>query len=393
MASTFITKLTIREVAHLRDIEIELSESEKKHLILTGKNGSGKTSVLKSVSAYLKNFLAKVPSQLSVFLLHQREKVIIKDIDLHYSCTFLDVYKKYKDQQFIVYFSTSKRASNRQLVNVVKNISPNKLYDIDENANQNFLKFLVNQKVKSALAKNNGESEEAKIIDQWFETFENALRNLLGDKDLSLKFDWKNYNFTILEKGGKQSDFTTLSDGYSAIISLISELIMRLDDKYKNLDYTQAEGTVLIDEIETHLHIDLQKKILPFLDKFFPNIQFIVATHSPFVITSVDNAVVFDLEKKKRLDDNLTSYTYETIIENYYDSDLFSEQFKHDLDEFMQLLEKERLEEQELDDLSELSQLFRRYSKNALSDEVGLASAQAYQAYKKWTKTKGELYD
>lgn len=39
----------------------------------------------------------------------------------------------------------------------------------------------------------------------------------------------------------------------------------------------------LVDEIETHLHVDLQKKVLPFLISFFPKIQFIVTTHSPFV--------------------------------------------------------------------------------------------------------------
>ena len=44
-----------------------------------------------------------------------------------------------------------------------------------------------------------------------------------------------------------------------------------------------VQGIALVDEIETHLHIDLQKKILPFLTNFFPKIQFIVTTHSPFV--------------------------------------------------------------------------------------------------------------
>ena len=44
------------------------------------------------------------------------------------------------------------------------------------------------------------------------------------------------------------------------------------------------QGIVLIDEIETHLHVELQKKILPFLTNFFPNIQFVITTHSPFIL-------------------------------------------------------------------------------------------------------------
>ena len=46
---TFMTELRINHVRHLKDITIPLSNSQPKHLVLTGKNGSGKTSVLKSV--------------------------------------------------------------------------------------------------------------------------------------------------------------------------------------------------------------------------------------------------------------------------------------------------------------------------------------------------------
>lgn len=63
-----------------------------------------------------------------------------------------------------------------------------------------------------------------------------------------------------------------------------------------------AQGIVLIDELETHLHIELQKKILPFLTKFFPNIQFIVTTHSPYILNSISNAKAYDLEKHVELE-------------------------------------------------------------------------------------------
>ena len=49
----FITKLHINNVRHLKDIEIPVSDTERKHLILTGKNGSGKTSVLNGIAQYL----------------------------------------------------------------------------------------------------------------------------------------------------------------------------------------------------------------------------------------------------------------------------------------------------------------------------------------------------
>jgi predicted ATP-binding protein involved in virulence len=78
----------------------------------------------------------------------------------------------------------------------------------------------------------------------------------------------------------------------------------------------------LIDEVENHLHVELQKNILPLLTNFFPNIQFIVTTHSPFVLQSIENSVVYDLEKKEQLSGkrlHIASYT--DIVKNYFEVD------------------------------------------------------------------------
>lgn len=49
----FITSIHINEVRHLKNIEIKLNSEKRQHLILTGKNGSGKTSVLRAMKSYL----------------------------------------------------------------------------------------------------------------------------------------------------------------------------------------------------------------------------------------------------------------------------------------------------------------------------------------------------
>ena len=54
MEKLFVTKLEIKKVRHLKDITINLSDTISRHLIFTGKNGSGKTSVLDAIAAYLK---------------------------------------------------------------------------------------------------------------------------------------------------------------------------------------------------------------------------------------------------------------------------------------------------------------------------------------------------
>jgi hypothetical protein len=103
----------------------------------------------------------------------------------------------------------------------------------------------------------------------------------------------------------------------------------------------------LVDEIETHLHVELQKRVLPFLTKAFPNIQFIVATHSPFVITSLEKAVVFDLEKKETLL-NPSLYSYESVVESFLDTSVYSQELRRYFGRYKELCFKERtLEENE----------------------------------------------
>lgn len=60
MEQTFLTDIEIRKVRHLENISIPLDKNERKHLILTGKNGSGKTSVLEAVVKYIQSFLGNM---------------------------------------------------------------------------------------------------------------------------------------------------------------------------------------------------------------------------------------------------------------------------------------------------------------------------------------------
>ena len=71
MENIFITKLTLEKVRNLDYVEIPLAKDKKKHLIFTGKNGSGKTTILNSLSEYFDvitttNRLPLVKSQLSI---------------------------------------------------------------------------------------------------------------------------------------------------------------------------------------------------------------------------------------------------------------------------------------------------------------------------------------
>ena len=80
-------------------------------------------------------------------------------------------------------------------------------------------------------------------------------------------------------------------------------------------------GIVLIDEIETHLHLELQKNILHLLTVIFPNIQFIVSTHSPFILNSLENVAIYDLETKVLVENGLSDIPYSGIVEGYFNTE------------------------------------------------------------------------
>lgn len=78
-------------------------------------------------------------------------------------------------------------------------------------------------------------------------------------------------------------NLSLLSSGETALMCLFGEIIRQADRLRNNIPLNQINGIVLIDEIEKHLHIRLQKEILPALLKLFPGVQFIVSSHSPFL--------------------------------------------------------------------------------------------------------------
>jgi predicted ATPase len=129
-------------------------------------------------------------------------------------------------------------------------------------------------------------------------------------------------------QGGSDQFYPTifnLSSGEQALFSLFGELIRQFDTIKPNQETLQATGVVLIDEIDKHLHIILQTEILPKLFKLFPNIQFIISSHSPFVSMGLFNddssrvkMELIDLDKNGLKSDiastQIFKEAYETMI-------------------------------------------------------------------------------
>jgi len=97
-----------------------------------------------------------------------------------------------------------------------------------------------------------------------------------------------------------------LSDGYRNIIAIAADLAYRcytLNPHLGIVAANKAEGVILIDEIDLHLHPSWQKTVVNSFKNAFPNLQFITTTHSPFIIQSLKNKELIDLQGKKMGDD------------------------------------------------------------------------------------------
>lgn len=370
MKDIFISNISINNVRHLSDIHISLSDVTRKHLILTGKNGSGKTSVLEAIRNYMalgveqnqflqieswkKNIsnLEKNINQLENenTIENYKNNIIFDNINLIIN-DIQELINVYHSGDFLLTYFNAKRTEKIKIPKGIEKFETKEKYTQTENANQFFLQYLVNLKADRSFARDDNEMQTIQAIDDWFDNFQNWLKTIFDDDNLILKFDRKKYNFDIILTDNVKVNFNTLSDGYSALLNIVMELMMRMESKTAKA--YDMQGIVLIDELETHLHIDLQKKVLPFLTGIFPRIQFIVTTHSPFVLNSIPNVVICDLEKNIVVED-LSAYPIDGIVEGYFNNDKYSQKIKNKIKRFEYLVTQTQQSEHEWEEMMEL---------------------------------------
>lgn len=392
MKEHFISEIDIEKLYHLSDIKIKLDSNKRQHLLLTGKNGSGKTSLLLEIEKFLRAIndekLSQVFDQYPTWINEAKKKVLsassdsekyAADKDLKQCLGFLKKYSDgvqinlnqyeglemmYHNGKFITAYFPSERKAQFMRPNGVENITLENTYGIDESAGDILLKYMVHLKTQQAYARNEGDQTTANQIQKWFDRFDSALQILLDEESIHIEYDYKKYDFKIRQNGREPFSFNELSDGYSSVIYIVSDLILRMDknwlleDKISEYDY---QGIVLIDELETHLHIELQKKIFPFLTKFFPKIQFIVTTHSPYILNSISNAKAYDLERQVELD-NLSGFSSDDLAEGYFEADAYSDELKNSLNRYEELCLRNDLTEDERAERAEIRIKFKNIS-------------------------------
>ncbi|ENU26829.1 AAA family ATPase [Acinetobacter modestus] len=100
-----------------------------------------------------------------------------------------------------------------------------------------------------------------------------------------------------VDKNDKTLNVNQLSQGEKSLMALVGDIARRLAMMNPSLENPlHGKGIILIDEIDMHLHPQWQRSIIQRLQTTFPNCQFILTTHSPLVISDTQNILVYDLD-------------------------------------------------------------------------------------------------
>ena len=260
-----LNSVTINNFFSIKNIELN-NLKDKKEIYIVGENGDGKTLLLQAIAVGLKGTiedgLEDFRKRENEFSIEIENKESIKDYFFAYGGSRNSNCQIKEDKAgYLTLFSGE--------------------YDL-YNPTQWLIELYNAQNAKAELVISL--SDAIKL-----------LQNMLN-RDIEIEVTYNSVRF--IEKGSEVS-FEQLSSGYKSVITIICDLIYRFSQIQQVSNISEFKGVVLIDEVELHLHPKWQYRFMQKLRELFPNIQFIVTTHSATVIlgSSID-AVYYSIYKE-----------------------------------------------------------------------------------------------
>lgn len=175
------------------------------------------------------------------------------------------------------------------------------------------------------LLANNNEREESRTV--FLETIQQACP-FITKIDINYDQLWLKVSFEVEEATGqplRESIWMPIdrhSDGVATFVEMVAELAFRcivLNSELGAQAVQSSRGIIMIDELDIHLHPSWQKHIVDDLQSAFPKIQFVVTTHSPFIVQSLKDEELINLEENEDTEIGLTddpqNYSLEEVVE------------------------------------------------------------------------------
>ncbi len=263
--------------------------------------------------------------------------------------------------------ATLGREQSKEIISIYKDALKINLTDknITLNVFEEWFLSLENKELQTIFDKKNFNFrlQELEIFRHTIKTFYNNLNdikfdNLKGNRGKGAKMFDNTTQWIELTKDNETLRLNQLSSGEINLLMLISDITRRLlsifelnslyssqEEIVTTEEIQQSEGIVLIDEIELHLHPKWQRNIVPALTKTFPNIQFIITTHSPQVLSYVPNGSAFSIENGKAYPVHSYGRDNEWILETIMNDIARPKEIQEKLDELFDLVKANKIDE------------------------------------------------
>lgn len=263
-----ISKIRIENFFSIKDINLE-SLQDKKEIYIVGENGDGKTLLLQAIALGLKGI-----EEGDVFNLVKSQKEYSLNIEDSNKNIYTSTDETYKN--FFAYGVNRNNNCRGEKDEVGYLTLFTDSFDLKNPIE--WLKYLDHSE----------KSDKENII-----TVANAKKLLqeLLESDVEIEIEPDQVIFS--EKGSVVS-FEQLSAGYKGVLTIVADLLVRLSENQPYVESIEEfRGIVVIDEVELHLHPKWKYSFVEKLRSMFPNIQFIMTTHSPTVLLGASSQAVF----------------------------------------------------------------------------------------------------
>jgi predicted ATP-binding protein involved in virulence len=134
---------------------------------------------------------------------------------------------------------------------------------------------------------------------------------------VKVDFSSTEHELMIDFENGDRKPFSILSEGFRNTLAIVADIAYRCARLNSHLEeniLTETEGIVLIDDLDLHLHPNWQRRIVPDLKRTFPKIQFIVSTHSPFIVQSLKKEELINLGNEEETEKEPFQKSIEDVV-------------------------------------------------------------------------------
>lgn len=310
--------------------------------IIIGNNATGKTTVLEALSYSLGTFFLGISSMDSKPLYnHQKRRKILSTENIEIQLPFrIDITNSLDNNEYTWYRDTNMPKGGatsykhaKDLINKAKELEQK--VRAGEDVQLPLIAYYGTDRVndkETRIHKDEGSRFdgyhaclEPEVVRKqfltWFRDYEDSVLKFGKNKALynaftksittmvmswqKIHFSWKAQDMLGQLEDGSWTSFAMLSAGYKNIVRLTADIAYRaiiLNPHLGEDAVKKAQGVVLIDEIDMHLHPKWQKTVIDDLKNTFPKIQFIITTHSPFIIQSLKANELISLDGEVRDD-------------------------------------------------------------------------------------------